>query len=778
MAASTALQVLVSPLLGTVYDSLRSVIENEFIQISGVGEEFQRLSDILLTVQDVLEDAEVKQLKEKPIRNWLRKLKDVAYDVEDFLDECAIMGVRTAQDNLKCSSRFYHIQEFLTGSVPSILSIEPSSSSSHTIAERIERFIDKFGAIAEQRYKFHLNPYVAVADPQSRMKQLRETTSKLINEQQVYGRDQDAKYIVNQLLNHISENGADHHKGDVLVYPIVGLGGLGKTTLAQMIYQDDKIKEQYQIRSWVCVSENVDPKALFKAIIQSCGESAQDIQSLDLIQSRLEDILNGNRFLIVLDDVWNEDQAEWEILKSSLRSGAKGSSIIVTTRLATVASIMSTVPPYYPGTLSHENCWNLFKHRAFASGDEETTYPKLEEIGREIVKKCGGIPLAAKALGGLLRFKRDEKQWLFLKYSEIWELDDDASDAILPALRLSYNNLPPNSKQCFVFCSVFPKHHKFVKEELIYLWMANGFLRSKGGIKEPEEVGDEIFSDLCMRSFFQDFEKDEEGNTIVCKMHDLVHDLACSTMRDECSVLWEDGGKGNAVWRPSSCSTTTHLSMVGNSSESFLAKTSPRIRTLVRLPVNVLFNESTSSLGSIFSYLKCLRVLDLRNSDISEIPDSIGTMIHLRYLNLSFTKIKILPNEYFCGLINLQILKLRSCSQLASLPRDMSKLINLRHLDIKGCYNLAQMPPGMGKLNFLRTLSVFIVGTRNGCGIGELKDLNHLQGNLMIKGLEQIETSADASTSNLVKKKNLQSLELCWSWFSGAESEEKEKKGC
>ncbi|KAI3914414.1 hypothetical protein MKW92_037181 [Papaver armeniacum] len=184
MAASTALQVLVSPLLGTVYDSLRSVIENEFIQISGVGEEFQRLSDILLTVEDVLEDAEVKQLKEKPIRNWLRKLKDVAYDVEDFLDECAIMGVRTAQDNLKCSSRFYHIQEFLTGSVPSILSIEPSSSSSHTIAERIERFIDKFDAIAEQRYKFHLNPYVAVADPQSRMKQLRETTSKLINEQQ------------------------------------------------------------------------------------------------------------------------------------------------------------------------------------------------------------------------------------------------------------------------------------------------------------------------------------------------------------------------------------------------------------------------------------------------------------------------------------------------------------------------------------------------------------------------------------------------------------------
>ncbi|KAI3954845.1 hypothetical protein MKW92_016133, partial [Papaver armeniacum] len=203
------------------------------------------------------------------------------------------------------------------------------------------------------------------------------------------------------------------------------------------------------------------------------------------------------------------------------------------------------------------------------------------------------------------------------------------------------------------------------------------------------------------------------------------------------------------------------MSMVDNSLESFLAKTSPRMRTLVRLRVNV-FNESTSSLESIFSYLKCLCVLDLRNTDISEIPDSICTMKHLRYLNLSFTKIKQLPNEYFCGLINLQILKLRSCSHLTSLPQDMSKLINLRHLDIEGCYNLAQMPPWMGNLIFLRTLSVFIVGDRrrDGCGIEQLKNIKHLKGNLMIKGLEQINIVTDASNSKLVEKQDLQSLEL------------------
>ncbi|KAI3971906.1 hypothetical protein MKW92_018570, partial [Papaver armeniacum] len=172
----------------------RGLIETEFSQISGVREEFERLSDILSTIQNVLEDAEIKQLKEKPIRNWLRKLKDVAYEVEDFLDECmtdAVVALRLAQCNLESSRRFNHILEFLNGSVPSLLSIEPSSSSSHTIAERIEKFINKFDAIAEQRYKFHLNPYVEVTNPQCTGKQLRETTSRLINEQQIYGRDQD-----------------------------------------------------------------------------------------------------------------------------------------------------------------------------------------------------------------------------------------------------------------------------------------------------------------------------------------------------------------------------------------------------------------------------------------------------------------------------------------------------------------------------------------------------------------------------------------------------------
>ncbi|RZC68493.1 hypothetical protein C5167_031725 [Papaver somniferum] len=187
MAASTILQVLVSPLLGTVFDSLRSLVETEFSLISGANDEFKSLLGILSTIQDVIEDAEMKQLTDKPIRNWLKKLKDVTCDVEDSLDECKTdAALRNSSEILKPSSGYTNIKEFMTGSVPYFFCCQTSSSSRRTIAERVESFIHQFDEISEQRSKFHLNPYMTAVDVQLGKRRQRETTS-YTDEPTVYG---------------------------------------------------------------------------------------------------------------------------------------------------------------------------------------------------------------------------------------------------------------------------------------------------------------------------------------------------------------------------------------------------------------------------------------------------------------------------------------------------------------------------------------------------------------------------------------------------------------
>ncbi|XP_026398399.1 disease resistance protein RGA2-like [Papaver somniferum] len=344
MAASTILQVLVSPLLGTVFDSLRSLVETEFSLISGANDEFKSLLGILSTIQDVIEDAEMKQLTDKPIRNWLKKLKDVTCDVEDSLDECKTdAALRNSSEILKPSSGYTNIKEFMTGSVPYFFCCQTSSSSRRTIAERVESFIHQFDEISEQRSKFHLNPYMTAVDVQLGKRRQRETTS-YTDEPTVYGRENDIAYIVNLLQNDEGGSGHDRQRRDVSICAIVGMGGLGKTTVSQKIYHDKRITDHFAVRCWIYVSEDFSPTRFVKTILKSLGqELAHDQQTLDYLQSLLQEKLGGKRFLVVLDYVWNEDHGKWDTLKTSLSCGGKGSFIAVTTRLKTAPSIMATI---------------------------------------------------------------------------------------------------------------------------------------------------------------------------------------------------------------------------------------------------------------------------------------------------------------------------------------------------------------------------------------------------------------------------------------------------
>ncbi|TYI56008.1 hypothetical protein E1A91_D11G180300v1 [Gossypium mustelinum] len=506
----------------------------------------------------------------------------------------------------------------------------------------------------------------------------------------------------------------------------------------------------FDLRAWVCVSDDFDIKRLTKAIVESIEGKSCDIQELDPLQRRLVEMFVGKRFLLVLDDVWNEYHDKWDRLKQALQCGARGSTVIVTTRLEKVALMMATIPFYRLGCLSDDDSWSLFKQRAFGMGIKEGNV-NLDATGRQILQRCGGVPLAIMAIGSILHSKSQESEWLRVKDSEIWDLEDEGK-RILAVLMLSYEHLPPYMKQCFSFCSIFPKDSVMVKDELIGLWMANGFIPSRR-LLDLHDTGCEIFSELTRRSFLQEIKEDVDG-TVTCKMHDLIHDIATSIMGHECCVIEPNE-------RLKIPKTARHL-FVHNSSSSTnimdLSKLQPLHSLILGNEISFCGIYNLSNPAQFISKQKNLKVLDFGYSFSNT---AFKSLKQLRYLCLHDGNMKTLP-ESTISLHNLQTLNLQYCHSLEMLPKDTRHLKNLKYLDLRCCSSLTSMPVGLGQLSCLRKLSMFVVGKDIGCGgIDDLKELA-LVGELSITGLHNIKSSTEAKNANLKKKQNLSSLSLSW----------------
>ncbi|XP_077225820.1 putative disease resistance protein RGA1 [Tasmannia lanceolata] len=710
-------------IIGMLLGKLGSLIQNELQLLGDVKDDVEELQRILLTIRAILPNAEAKAFKDEQLKVWLSNLIDAAYDADDILTDWAVEAQRLRSigcGNIQVSNTFLPCLQF----------------QRHKIGTRTKKILTRLQKIAEERERFKLEVTTTSLESQERT-----PTVSLLNELEVYGRDEDKEKIVKVLLTDVS------NENDVPVIAIVGMGGLGKTTLAKLAYNHESVKGHFKLRMWIHVSQDFDVTRIVKAILESATGRSTDLTQLEAMQKKLRDIICEERFLLVLDDVWNEDREKWDSMKQIVTC-CKGSKIIVTTRNETVALMMGAlhVSLLHLTGLSDSDCWSLFESQAFVSGRSEE-HPNLVAIGKDIVKKCGGVPLAAKALGSLLRLKREEEaSWLSVRDSQIWEQKEDE---IVPALRLSYTNLPTHLRQCFSFCSVFPKGFTIKKEELILFWMANGFV-TPNGTMELEDIGNEIFNDLLWRSFFQDIVKGDDGNITSCKMHDLVHDLARSVIGNKCCIV----DREKIVDIPTSTRYVySHLDSLLKEPRLYEAKT---IRTI--LLGHAFYNFVVPSNIKKLSYLRCL---DLSCILVREIPHSICNLKQLRYLNLSVNfAIETLP-ESITKLQNLQTLKLRNCASLRNLPRDMRKMSSLRHVDTYGCWSLTCVPIGIGELSCLQTLSIFIVGDEEGHRLSELSNLK-LRGELSIKQLNLLRNASDAKQANLKLKKNLRELELSW----------------
>ncbi|KAL7234443.1 hypothetical protein ACSBR1_017949 [Camellia fascicularis] len=746
-------EIFLAAFIQVLFEKLAST--ELFTRREQVHTHIKRWSGELAKIQAFLADAEGKQIENRAVKMWLEELTDLAYDLDDILDEFATeaLGCKLKSVSQEASTKKRKLPAMIStwgkGFNPTTLFSDFMRSST----SKIEEITTRLQNIFEEGRGLGLQNIVA---GESAKAWHRSPSTSLIHEPRICGRDKEKNEIIDFLLSNESSG------SKVGVIPIVGMGGLGKTTLAQMVYNDEVVNKNFDLKAWVCVSDEFDVLRISKVVLESITSKSCEFKELNQVQVELKKNLVGKKILIVLDDVWDKKYNDWNVLKSPFNDGALGSKIIVTTRDRDVASIMGTVQNHLLQHLSDDDCWSVFEQHAFGNRSLDAN-PNLVFIGRKIVEKCKGLPLAARTLGGLLRCKERDDEWEIVLNSKIWDLTEQGNE-IPPALRLSYHHLPSHLKRCFAYCSILPKDYEFEEEGLVFLWMAEGLLQQQNGKKRMEDLGVEYFRELQSRSFFQPSSGGESSKFV---MHDLINDLSQSVAGYTCFRL-EDKLKDQEQCKK--LKSARHSSFMQSEFDAIKKfetfYEAENVRTF--LPLSLDKDESCYLTSDVPLYLlpkmKRLRVLSLNRYHIGDelIPKSIGDLKHVRYLNLSYTKIKTVP-ESLGNLYNLQTLMLRGCPELKRLPAYMGNLINLRHLDMIDSNSLEEMPQGIDKLSSLQTLSNFIVTKDNGFRIRELGNLIHLGGKLCISGIENVVDPLDARGVCLNDKEGIDVLTMVWS---------------
>ncbi|KAJ0478824.1 putative P-loop containing nucleoside triphosphate hydrolase, leucine-rich repeat domain superfamily [Helianthus annuus] len=736
-------------LVNVIFEKLADEAFKKYARSQNIHSELKQLGSTLSQIQALLNDASHKETTHESVMLWLNSLQHLAYDIDDVLDDVATEAMHR------------ELTPESEASTSMVRKLIPTCCTNFSLSHRLTPKLDRITTQLQQLEKQKSDLGLIVKDDKPKGTSRRNETSLL--ESDVVGREGEREKLINKLLQD------EPSKQNFIIVPIVGMGGVEKTTLARILYNDTRVKGQFELMAWVCVSDEFDIFKISQTIYQSVAKESKQFTDTNQLQIALKEKLEGKRFLVVLDDVWNENYDDWENLVRPFHSGATGSRVIMTTRQQQLLKKIGFNHLDHLEHLSHDDALSLLALHAL-DVDNFDSHAILKPQAEGIVKKCGCLPLAIKAIGRLLRTKTDGEEWNDVLNSEIWDLE--TANEIVPALRLSYHDLSADLKRLFAYCSLFPKDFLFEKEELVLLWVAEGYLNESVANKSPECLGHECFEKLLSRSFFQ---RAPSGEPFFV-MHDLINDLA-TFVAGEYFLRFDN----QMEMTEEALAKYRHMSFIREEYVAFQKfgafEKARSLRTLLAVYVGVdqgrrYFYLSSKILVDLLPQLPLLRVLSLSCFNISEVPNSIGSLKHLRYLNLSETRISKLPDNVG-NLYNLQTLIVFGCGGLTTLPKSFLKLKKLRHFDIRNTPLLEKLPLGIGELRNLQTLTKIIIGGDGEFSITELKGLKNLHGEISIEGLNKVQSSMHAREANLLLK-GINKLELKWDDGSTTETLEKE----
>ncbi|PNT72083.1 hypothetical protein BRADI_2g39091v3, partial [Brachypodium distachyon] len=688
---------------------------------------------------------------------WADKVRELSYSMEDAVDTFMVRvedddGRERGPNNVK-----NRVKKFLKRTKK----LFSRGKALHEISDAMDEARELAKELGDLRQRYMLDAQAkSTIDP--RLKAVYRDVSELVGIED--GRDELIKMLTD-----------GHEKQQVKTVSIVGFGGIGKTTLAKAVY--DKIKGQFGRGAFVTVSRNPDIKRIFKKILHQLDRNKyaaihEAVRDEGELIDELRMFLQDKRYLIVIDDIWDEEA--WGIIKCAFSESGLGSTVITTTRNINVSkacSISGDDMIYQMKPLSEDDSKSLFYKRIFP---QETGCPhELEQVSKNILKKCGGVPLAIITVASLLATSDEQikpkYQWETLHNSIGRGLAEGGSVKDMQRiLSFSYYDLPSHLKTCLLYLSIFPEDFEIMKDRLIWRWIAEGFVQ--GGKQETRlyELGESYFNELANRNLIQPVYDDHK--VVACRVHDMVLDLICSMSSEENFVTILDGTQQS---KHNLHSKVRRLSFQNSMSE--LTTHWVDVTSMSQLRSVTLFRTDVDLMQTALSCFQVLRVLDLEGCNFGKSGHKIDlkpieNLLHLRYLGLRVggTCVGVLPVD-IGKLKFLETLDLRSGSEEPLVVP--SSVVQLRHLMCLHLYwKNTKIPTGMGNLASLEEVTGLWVDGSSAIEkeLGQLQELRVLEIYVCVDD-ESVCSSLVASLGNLRKLQSLtiwndgkSRFDVCW----------------
>ncbi|GAU16451.1 hypothetical protein TSUD_118000 [Trifolium subterraneum] len=632
--------------------SFEFVVEGAILW-TGVGRNLKEIKDELEHFQDLLKDADTKASDEggadRGAKKWVKRLREASFDIEDVIDEYNMYVASQSSGYIALLQKLFH-------KIPNLKSykiackVDDIKLSVANIKNRIPPSVDSKSEKTTEGGLFS-----------------NQDTAAYFNEE-VVGFESSRDELVSWLVDETNER---------KLVAVVGMAGVGKTTLAKHVFDNERVERHFDCRFYIIASQSNTAKDLLIDMIntfyvdskEKLPDGLKKMGEIDLIK-HVKQYLEPKRYLMCFDDVLKEDFSDG--IRHAMIENNKGSRIIVTTKMEKAAkNFMEPFSVHYHNLnpLPHDKALELFYKKVFRG----QCPPEFEEMSDKIVKKCEGLPRAIVTIGGLLLTKpKTIFEWENVYKSLSTDLEGNTHfTKITMFLSRSYDDLPWHLKLCMLYFGIYPEQHTINCKRLIGQWIAEGFVKYEEG-RTLEEVAEGYLKELIQTSLVQVSSVGIDGKVKSCKVHNFLRRNIIRKMKDLsfCHIMHEDHEQVTVdVTRRFSIATFSNNVLRSNSNSG--------IRAIFVFDKNE-FPEYF--IGSISIKFKLIKILDFAHSLLNYVPTNLGSLFYLKYLNLSHTKVKALPRS-IGNLVNLETLDLRQ-TEVHELPMEIKKLTKLRLLPV------------------------------------------------------------------------------------------------